>query len=93
METKYTDREDGEVFSIPWRNWKFKCCDCGLVHVADFSILDGQLVMKVWRDEHETKKARESEKALSKTRKPRRSSRNRSRKLSKRPRRKRDRNR
>lgn len=33
MKTKYTQRQDGEGFTIPnGQIYKLACCDCGLVH-------------------------------------------------------------
>jgi hypothetical protein len=36
------------------------CCDCGLVHIADWRInKNGDLVMRFWRDEEATEQHRE----------------------------------
>jgi hypothetical protein len=41
---------DGEWISLPMRNYKEQCCDCGLVHRVNFRIKDGVLQAQTYRD-------------------------------------------
>ena len=40
------------------RRWKLQCCDCGLVHVIDFKIIDDGIWMRMGRDERATSAVR-----------------------------------
>ena len=54
---KYEDIEDDWIYPVR-KGYKLKCCDCGLVHVIDFDIIDrgrgNEIRLKFSRDERAT---------------------------------------
>lgn len=50
--THYTQRAD-EWFRVSPAH-KIGCCDCGLVHLLEFRIVDGEIEMRALRDERAT---------------------------------------
>ncbi len=53
---KYPVVNQGEAMDINWRERDFKiaCCDCGLVHLYRFSVVDRLLRIRGWRDNRAT---------------------------------------
>jgi len=37
---------------------RFRCCDCDLVHLMKFSVVDGEVEIVAWRDERATAASR-----------------------------------
>lgn len=37
---------------------KFRCCDCDLVHLMRFTIVDGEIEIVAWLDDRATRAAR-----------------------------------
>lgn len=58
--------EDGELVEPPMRDsyWQ-ECCDCGLVHRYRFSVKDGKVRFRIWRDNRATATARRRKRAVS----------------------------
>jgi len=52
--SEYFEIEDGEWVAVPARGHKNACCDCDLVHLIDYRIVDGQLEIRVKRDMRST---------------------------------------
>ena len=56
---KYTQQFSGEWFKPIMKGYKMACCDCGLVHKVEFSVLNkNEIQMRVWRDERATSQKR-----------------------------------
>lgn len=36
---KYKVHQDGDLVQPKMKGYKMRCCDCGLVHVLDFSVI------------------------------------------------------
>lgn len=55
----YYKVSDGEKMKVG-RNGlvRMKCCDCSLIHLLRFTIIDNKVVIEAWRDEKATRKAR-----------------------------------
>ena len=57
--------EEGKWIRPVSRGYKFECCDCGLVHRLDFDHIPfgngRKVIMRAWRDEQATRRARKSE--------------------------------
>ena len=53
---KYPQKVAGEATEINWRrqDFKFCCCDCGLVHHIRFIVSGHRLRFRVWRDNRAT---------------------------------------
>lgn len=50
---RYQQAYEGEWIT-PRKGYKFGCCDCGLVHRAQFRIRNGRIEWRVWRDNRAT---------------------------------------
>ena len=52
----YKSFSDGEKIDFSWRrdDYKFCCCDCGLVHKIQFAVKGPNMRMRVWRDNRAT---------------------------------------
>ncbi len=52
----YPSYKAGEAVEIDWRrqDFKFQCCDCGLVHRMRFIAAGHRLRFRVWRDSRAT---------------------------------------
>lgn len=46
------------------RGHREQCCDCGLVHVVDFRIIEGQVEVRYTRNKRATAAARRARKRL-----------------------------
>lgn len=51
--SKYPVFTSGE-WIVPDEEFKFCCCDCGLVHQMRFGVLQGNIIMQVRRDNKAT---------------------------------------
>lgn len=62
MGRRYTDTEAGRWYKTNLREFKFVCCDCGLVHTINFKIRERprrhRLLMQVFRDNRATGQVR-----------------------------------
>lgn len=47
---QYHQLADGEWFRPVRRQFREQCCDCGLVHVVDFRMVDGTIEFRARRD-------------------------------------------
>lgn len=61
---KYQQVKDGEVIKPFLKNYKIMCCDCGLTHVLNFTINDGELSFTARRDYRATAAARRGKKGV-----------------------------
>jgi len=52
--SKYPQQYEGEWVAPVRRGFKLACCDCGLVHVMDFRVHEGQFQYRVYRDNRAT---------------------------------------
>jgi hypothetical protein len=55
---RYRQRYDGEWFPVRRRGWRMACCDCGLCHVVNFRVRNGELQMQVFTDRRATARRR-----------------------------------
>ena len=55
---KYLNVKPGEWLPVKKRGEKVMCCDCSLVHVHDYKIIDGVIYERSRRDERATAAAR-----------------------------------
>jgi len=55
---KYHQLQDGEWTTPVMRGYREMCCSCGLVHVIDFRIRNGNLQFRATRDKRATAAAR-----------------------------------
>lgn len=70
MGRKYPESEAGEWVQPIRRGYRFRCCDCGLVHILDFKLvpwgLGKKILFRAFRDNRATaavrRHARKSEK-------------------------------
>ena len=51
---KYYAQKDGEWVEPEQENHHLGCCDCGLVHVLDFRIRNGNVQFRARRDNRKT---------------------------------------
>jgi hypothetical protein len=51
---KYKKAVAGQWVLPRQKDFKLGCCDCGLVHVFDFRIMDKKVEYRVWRDNRAT---------------------------------------
>lgn len=52
---KYVQVISGEwIEPTPQRGHRMKCCDCGLVHIMDFRVVDGKVQFRPYRDNRAT---------------------------------------
>lgn len=58
VETPLQVRDGDWVVPSPQQGFLWGCCDCGLMHSVDFRIEDGQVEMRVYRDEAQTRTLR-----------------------------------
>jgi len=62
MSKPYYHVTDGEWIQVPMRGGKDQCCDCGLVHVVNYRIVEGKIQVQVFRDPKSTGGARSRKK-------------------------------
>jgi hypothetical protein len=62
MSGRYAPVQDGEWVKPRTRDYKIKCCDCGLVHKMQFKVAGGRVVFRAWRDPRATAVARRGKK-------------------------------
>jgi hypothetical protein len=55
---KYEQAFCGEWMQPKQRGFKMRCCDCRLVHVMDFRIVNGKVQFRPRRDERATAASR-----------------------------------
>lgn len=55
---RYHQAVDGEWFAIKKRGFYDMCCDCGLVHIVDYRIIEGRLEIRSTRHKRATAAAR-----------------------------------
>lgn len=55
---KYDQLQDGEWMAPKRKGFKEQCCDCALVHVVDYKIVNGQIQFRSRRDNRATAAAR-----------------------------------
>ncbi len=53
MAEEYIQRYDGEWVDVT-NGQLLACCDCGLVHEAEYEILDGRILKRAFRDKRAT---------------------------------------
>ncbi len=53
MAVAYNQRYDGEWVDVTDKRW-YACCDCGLVHRYEHTVLDGRILRRVFRDRRAT---------------------------------------
>lgn len=56
--TKYYQVQYGEWIRPTKRGFREQCCDCSLIHVLDFRIVDGAIEFRTRRDDKATAAAR-----------------------------------
>jgi len=54
--------EDGEWFAPNMRDFRLKCCDCGLVHDLQMRTSNGEVEIRIARNERATAAARRAHK-------------------------------
>jgi len=54
---RYYKQRNGE-WVRPIKDYRFTCCDCGLVHRAEFRVTNGHIEWRCWRDNKSTKERR-----------------------------------
>jgi hypothetical protein len=56
--SRYIKRHDGEWFAVAQRGHRVACCDCGLVHLFRFRLVERNggrgIEMQAWRHERAT---------------------------------------
>ena len=60
--SRYTQRTDGEWIDAEAPTHKIRCCDCGLVHVFTFRIVNGRVQFAAVRDHRATAQSRRNRK-------------------------------
>lgn len=60
--SEYYHVTDGEWLQVPMKGGRDMCCDCSLVHVVNYKIVDGKLYTQVFRDPKATGGARRHKK-------------------------------
>lgn len=55
---KYAQAYDGEWMRIPWKGFREQCCQCALIHVVDYRVVDGKLEFRCTVDKRATTAAR-----------------------------------
>ena len=57
---KYEIQHSGEWVCPKRRGYKMMCCDCGLVHIVDFQVMEKgkRLILRMRRDNRATGQAR-----------------------------------
>jgi hypothetical protein len=58
MGERYKPTKDGQWVKVKMKGDKSMCCDCGLVHWEEYKIDNGELYIKVQRDNRATGQAR-----------------------------------
>jgi hypothetical protein len=58
MGRKYDQVHDGEWIRPTKRDYRERCCDCGLVHKITYRIRDGRVEFKAVRDKRATAASR-----------------------------------
>lgn len=61
---KYKQVYEQEWIRIPFRGHKDACCDCGLVHVINYRLVEGTLEMQVEKIDKRATSARRRKKGL-----------------------------
>lgn len=51
---RYEQIHDGEWFTPKRKGFREQCCDCGLVHIVDYRIVNGQIQFRSRRDARAT---------------------------------------
>ena len=46
------------------KRFRLKCCDCSLIHVCEFRIVDGEIQMRMFRHERSTALSRRHRKRV-----------------------------
>ena len=54
MADEYEQADDGEWIRPVMRGHRNACCDCGLVHVIDYRIVDGRVEFRARRHNRST---------------------------------------
>ena len=55
---EYEQAEDGEWITPKHYGYRQQCCDCGLVHVYRFRVVDGAVSFQIRRDNRATAQVR-----------------------------------
>lgn len=55
---EYAQAYDGEWMPIPWRGFREQCCECALIHVVDYRVVNGTLEFRCSIDKRATTAAR-----------------------------------
>ena len=50
----YRQQYDGEWFAPKRTGWRMRCCGCGLVHIVNFRVVQGQVQMQTRQDRRAT---------------------------------------
>ena len=57
---RYKIARAGVWQKVKLKGYRMQCCDCGLVHVLEFQVVDGQVEMRGWRDNRATEGVRKA---------------------------------
>lgn len=57
---RYEQLEDGDWFAPKRKGFREQCCHCGLVHIVDYRVVDGQIQFRARQDARATAAARRS---------------------------------
>jgi hypothetical protein len=53
--SRYYKVSDGERMRVPKSGAvRIRCCDCSLIHLFRFEVIDGQVEVTAWRDQKAT---------------------------------------
>lgn len=55
---RYEQVIDGEWIRPVRKGYKMRCCDCGLVHLVDFRVVNGRIELRASRDKRATGQCR-----------------------------------
>lgn len=70
MSGRYIDHPVGQDGWTDWiepaQEYKARCCDCGLVHLFQYRVMNGRVQMKAKRDNRSTAASRAAHKRLEK---------------------------
>lgn len=59
---KYLQVHDDELVKLAWKNQRECCCSCGLVHISNYKVIDGELYAKFKVDKRATGQIRRHKK-------------------------------
>jgi hypothetical protein len=62
MAREYYQVTDGEWIAVRKRAFREQCCDCGLVHISDYRVVDGQVQVRSTQDRRATNGVRRARK-------------------------------